>query len=144
MRTKAALIIMLIASTSVYAQNFDYRCYGGILSNPASKDVTEVRIGITKAHHAASFVAFYGYDKSPYSTDIFCAKNFIGKCSLLDDSGSFQILAISANKMTIQFDGIPKLMIREGDKLPVVDSSVKLKTPIRMDLTAHQKSDCTY
>ena len=140
MRTITALMTMFALSAN--AQSFDYQCFGGRLSNPAVKDITDVRIGVTKNPHHASFIVFHD-GKSRYSTDIFC-KNPTGRCGLLDDSGTFTILEVTAHKMTIQFDGIPKLIVRERENLPMIDSTIKLKTPLRINLTIHRKSDCAY
>ena len=138
-----AILVLILTAVSAQAQDFKYRCYVGSLSNSVIKDITKVRIGLADDnHHKVSFVVFYSHG-SKYSTDLFCAKNHIGRCNLLDDSGSFEILKLTTHKMTIQFDGVPQLVKKQGEILPMIDSR-KLKTPIKMSLTAHPKSDCSY
>lgn len=135
----------IIAKTSLVCRHYhkQFSCFAGKISNSLIKNINEIRIGITNDPHKSSLIVFYNH-KIKYSTDIFCKKNHIGRCALLDDSGSFEILTYAADKMTIQFNGMPMLAKKNESIVPSIDSQVKLTSPIRMNLTVRPSIDCSY
>lgn len=154
------ILFCLVLSSSTLAtallvpkspQKGDYQCYAGNLSNPEVKDITQVRIALQKDKKYASFIIFYKH-KSKYSSDIFC-KNYLGRCAIENDRGFFEILSLTKQSITIQFDGKPGIASINGSEtspevgtevFPFVDAHNKLKSPIRMELKIQPKSSCSY
>lgn len=134
-------LFMLFTATA-QAQTKGSTCYGGTLNNSSVKNVTEVFIKLGDGQQRESSVIFYK-GKSKYFTDLFCPKNFIGRCSILDDGGSIEIKSMTSKEMVIQFNGKPQLAEKDGgDVVPDVDSNAMPTPPITMHLTVKPETDC--
>lgn len=141
-----SILFLSFAMTSVHAKNGEntaFRCFSGKFSHPQAEDIVQVDIGLSADAHHASLIGLHNYE-SKFATDLHCPKMNLGRCGIHDDGGSLEILKLSGNKLTIQFNGIPQLVIRGGQIDPIVDSKIKLKTPIRVTLTERPATDCAF
>ncbi len=139
---RIAIFIILASAATVQALGESYDCYGAPLSHADAREISEVYVGIAKDEDASSFLSVVSSGRRA-SEDFACSEDR-KSCRIHDDGGKILILSVRKDKMVIEFVGLPKARFGNGQSSVYVDSRAKLKTPLRVTLTARAARDCTY
>lgn len=129
-------ILILVPVHAFAGDEFDssFRCYRG----------DQVLLGLTRSLDYAS-VLIVSSKSLRVGNDVFCSSGLVGGCSVDSDGGHFEVLAVDDRKLTVDFNGEPKIVTDAGGSAAwIVPFSGAPERLVRMELKRVDNSLCKY